>query len=74
MEQDIKLLDAVALLADLPEEKLHRGEMGTVVEDFGDGCYLVEFSDNLGRTYALPELKADQLLVLHRVLIAEALV
>lgn len=74
MEQEIKLLDAVALLSDVPEEKLHRGETGTVVEDFGDGCYLVEFSDNFGRTYALPELKANQLLVLHTVPFAEALV
>jgi hypothetical protein len=74
MVQEIKLLDVVALLSDVPEEKLHRGETGTIVEDFGDGCYLVEFSDNFGRTYALPELKASQLLVLHKVPVAEVLV
>lgn len=57
-------LDVVALLVDLPEHKLVRGQVGTVVEIL-DGAYEVEFSDDTGRTYAELGLRADQLLVLH---------
>ncbi len=64
MQQEIKLLDVVALLEDIPEEGLIRGERGTVVEDFGDGHFMVEFANNLGQTYALLTLNAKQLLLL----------
>jgi len=65
MEKQIRELDVVALLEDIPSEHLSRGEVGTVVDDFGDGVFLVEFSDRLGQTYSLPELKQDQILLLH---------
>jgi hypothetical protein len=65
MNPRIKDLSIVALLEDLPSEGLTRGEMGTVVFDFDDGVYLVEFSDDLGQTYATAELRGDQLLLLH---------
>ena len=66
---EIKLLDVVALLQDVPEEGLQRGEVGTVVEVFADrpdrpGGLLVEFSDREGRTYAVADLRADQLVKL----------
>jgi hypothetical protein len=57
-------LDVVALLSDLPEHGLVRGQVGTVVEIF-DGAYEVEFSDDSGKTYAELALEPDQLLVLH---------
>ena len=57
-------LDVVALLADLPEHGLVRGQVGTVVEIL-DGAYEVEFSDDNGKTYAELALKANQLLLLH---------
>jgi len=60
----IKLLDDVALLEDLPEHRLQRGQVGTVVEELAPGVFEVEFSDSEGRTYALLPLKAEQLLVL----------
>ena len=63
--REIHLLDAVALADDLPAEKLSRGQVGTVVENFGEGVYEVEFSDDDGRTYALLTLKSEQLIVLH---------
>jgi hypothetical protein len=65
MGEAIKLLDAVALTADLPERGLARGQVGTVVEPLAPGVYEVEFCDNDGRTYASLALRADQLLVLH---------
>lgn len=67
---DIKLLDVVAVLEDVPAEGLERGEVGTVVEVFADkpgqhGALLVEFSDRTGAAYAFAELSADQLMKLH---------
>ena len=61
---EIRLLDVVALTEDLPERKLSRGQVGTVVELLSPGVFEVEFSDNGGRTYASLALCADQLLVL----------
>lgn len=59
-----RLLDVVALLSDLPEHDLVRGQVGTVVELL-DGAYEVEFSDDEGRTYAELAIESNQLLVLH---------
>ena len=53
MNNHPKLLDVVALVEDLPEEKLVRGQVGTVVELLDDEHFEVEFSDDHGRTYAL---------------------
>jgi len=61
---DIKLLDTVALLEDLPSRGLVRGQVGTVVEKLGPGVFEVEFSDNNGRTYATVALQSIQFLIL----------
>ena len=61
----IKLLDVVALIEDLTSEGLRRGEVGTVVEEWKDGVFEVEFTDNSGKTYAFVALRADQLMKLH---------
>lgn len=63
MEQ-ITLLSVVALLEDLPRNKLVRGQVGTVVEQLAPGVYEVEFSDDEGRSYASLGIPAAQLLVL----------
>jgi hypothetical protein len=60
----IRLLDVVALTEDLPPRGLHRGQVGTVVEELAPGVFEVEFSDQQGRTYATVALRAEQLLVL----------
>jgi hypothetical protein len=60
----IKLLDAVALLRDLPEARLRRGQVGTVVEELSPDVYEVEFSDDRGATYASLAVTAAQLLPL----------
>jgi hypothetical protein len=62
---EIKLLDVVALIEDLGSEGLRRGEVGTVVEQWKDGVFEVEFSDNSGKTYAFAALRSDQLMKLH---------
>lgn len=61
----IKLLDTVALASDLPERKLKRGEVGTVVEILAPEVFEVEFSDDEGQTYAELALRGDQLIPLH---------
>ena len=60
----MKLLDIVALVEDLPELTLYRGQVGTIVEEYEPDVFEVEFSDTRGRTYALETLKAPQLMVL----------
>ncbi len=62
---EIQLLDVVALIQDLPEHGLRRGQVGTVVELLAPDTFEVEFSDNDGQTYALLALHANQLMVLH---------
>lgn len=60
------LLDAVALLSDLPSEGLARGQGGTVVEALDSAAVLVEFSDPHGRAYAIVPCPRSELLVLHQ--------
>ncbi len=60
-----KLLDVVALLEDVPNDRLVRGQVGTIVENLTPGVFEVEFSDDTGKTYASLSLRSNQLLVLH---------
>lgn len=61
----IKLLDVVALIVDVPEYNLWRGQVGTVVEILADGtAFEVEFSDRSGRTYESIGLRPEQIMVL----------
>ena len=62
---NIEMLSVVALLEDLPEEGLIRGQVGTVVDSWSPGVYEVEFCDDNGKTYAMVALNADQLMRLH---------
>ena len=65
-EGKIKLLDVVALTQDVPEHKLKRGEVGTVVEILSNGeAYEVEFSDDNGQMYKCLSFLASQLRVIH---------
>jgi hypothetical protein len=62
---EIELFDVVALMEDLPEEGLCRGQVGAVVETYPDDGFEVEFVTPRGQTYALLALRADQLMRLH---------
>jgi len=62
--KSIPLLALVALTEDLPDYKLTRGQIGTVVEHLernGEPALLVEFSDEQGQTYAMTALRPNQL-------------
>ena len=65
MKKEIELLDPIALIEDIPERNLHRGQVGTVLEKLEPGVFEVEFSDNEGRAYATLALRGNQLIVLH---------
>ena len=69
---EIEMLSVVALLQDLPEQGLVRGQVGAVVEDLAPGVYEVEFCDDDGRSYAMASLKAEQIMRLHHEPIQEA--
>jgi hypothetical protein len=65
MNQKPHLLDVVALVADLPDHGLVRGQVGTIVELLDKDVFEVEFSDDDGRTYATLALRREQLMLLH---------
>ncbi len=65
MTSDPKLLDVVALIVDLPEYNLWRGQVGTVVETLANGtAFEIEFSDRDGRTYESVGLRPEQIMLL----------
>jgi hypothetical protein len=66
MNDEIRLLDVVALTENLSEYNLRRGEIGAVVECYPDDVYEVEFVAQDGYTYALLTLRGDQLVPLRQ--------
>ena len=60
----LPLLATVALLDDLTEQGLVRGQVGTVVEDLDEETALVEFSDDEGRAYSVAPWRRSALLPL----------
>ncbi|WP_219898631.1 DUF4926 domain-containing protein [Phormidesmis priestleyi] len=71
MSSPMQLLDVVALIENLPELELYRGQVGTIVEVYEPGVFEVEFSDTQGRNYAVETLRDEQLMVLHHQPISE---
>ena len=65
MGEAARVLDVVALTADMPERGLVRGQVGTVVEKLADDTFEVEFVDEAGHTYAQCAISTNHLLVLH---------
>jgi len=60
----MQLLSVVAILKDVPEEGVVRGQVGTIVESLAAGVWLVEFSDKLGRTCALIDVREEEMVAL----------
>ena len=60
----LSILDVVALLTDLQEDKVQAGQVGTIVEELADGVFEVEFADKQGRKIAMCAVEADKLLKL----------
>lgn len=55
------LLDTVVLNRDLPEHGLRAGDLGAVVEVYGEEAVEVEFVQASGRTKALLTLRQSEL-------------
>ena len=64
MKDEIRLLDVVALVTDVPQHRLNRGEIGAVVECHADDTFEVEFVSQDGYTYALLTLAGNLLIPL----------
>jgi hypothetical protein len=58
----MELLSEVAVLRDLPEKGLVRGQVGTIVEVLSPSVAEVEFSDDQGRTYAMAALRSEEMM------------
>ena len=54
-------LDTVVLKRDLPEHDLRAGDLGAVVEEYGENQIEVEFVTASGRTKALVSLDATDI-------------
>jgi hypothetical protein len=61
----MELLSEVAVLKDMPEKGLVRGQVGTIVEVLSPSVAEVEFSDDQGRAYAMAALRAEELIRLY---------
>lgn len=57
----INYLDPVALTRDIPQHRLRRGDVGSVVFEHEPGTYEVEFVTGGGTTMALLTLAEDAL-------------
>ena len=57
----MQILDVVVLTRDLPGHDLRRGDLGTIVEQYGQHAIGVEFVAASGRTQALVTLCPDDL-------------
>jgi Domain of unknown function (DUF4926) len=64
MNASIRLLDIVALVEDLPEYGIYRGQVGTVTDIVAPDLFEVDFSDTSGQTFAELNLTSQQLMLL----------
>lgn len=64
MKKPLHLFDVVALLTDLPDEKISTGQVGTVVEELTEDVHEVAFADAQGRTITSCAVAARNLLKL----------
>lgn len=68
----IREYDIVALTEDVTAQQkenkqtiiLKRGQVGTVLMNFNQEAYLVDFADSNGNTYAMETISADKLMIL----------
>jgi len=58
-----RLFDVIELLIDIPEKNLKKGEQGSIIEDYQDGVYEVEFCNRNGETIALCPISHDKFTV-----------
>jgi len=64
MEEGLKLLDVVALLKNIPDKKLLKGQVGTIIESLKKDYVEVEFCNKKGETLCTIPLHTHDLLLL----------
>lgn len=57
------LFDVIELLTDIPEFRLRKGEQGTIIDDYEDGVFEIEFTNKKGETTALCSIPKDKFTV-----------
>ena len=65
MENELRINHVVALLKDIPANKLTRGQVGTIVEILDNNYFEVEFCNTQGETVLQLPLNRKDLLHLH---------
>ncbi len=65
MNEKFKILDIIALLTDIPEKKLIKGQVGTIVEYLYNNIYEVEFCNKQGETISVLPIDENSMLLLH---------
>lgn len=60
----MQALDVVATLQGYPEQRIGRGQVGTVVETLDGNHLLVEFADLNGVAYAIKPIPVEALIAL----------
>ena len=58
-DDQIRLLDTVIFVVDMPERGVSAGDMATVVDTYADGMLEVEISDSDGRTICMFAVDAE---------------
>jgi hypothetical protein len=58
-----ELLDVIELLVDIPKFSLRKGEQGTIIEDYEDGIYEIEFANKKGEATAICSISEDKFIV-----------
>lgn len=61
----MKLLSTIAILEDIPEKHLVRGQVGVIVEVHPDEHFEIEFCNEEGETYAQAVVHKSALIPLH---------
>ena len=70
MKTEIELYKVVAILKDMTEKKIKKGQVGTVVEKLDEDVYEIEFCDKSGQTVLTTSIHSEYLLVLDFDLVA----
>lgn len=65
MKDKIEKLDVVAILEDLPELGISRGDIATVLEEVSEKIFLLEISDRNGKTISMIELPQKSIMKLN---------
>lgn len=65
MNNKFKILDIIALLSDISEKKLIKGQVGTIVEYLDNDMYEVEFCNKQGQTISVLPIDEKSMLLLH---------